>query len=244
MSDYLTKILKDKEQEVLSLPPPITLKEALRKPHLSVIAEIKRRSPSKGILNSSIDPVSLAKQYVAGGAAAISVLTDEKHFGGSLHDLKAVIEACPGVPVLRKEFIIDKKQIYQTARAGAHAVLLIAAALKERLAEFVHEAKQYGIETLIEVHDLNELTLAHLAGAEIIGVNNRNLTTFEVSLQTSIALAPHFSPSVISVAESGIFNGLEANKIRKAGFDAILVGEALVKAPNPLSLLKELQNDH
>src|SRR5690348_6737238 len=129
MFDYLMEILNSKQQEILTLPSPIRFKQALQNSGLSVIAEIKRKSPSKGILNSSMDPVLLAKEFVAGGAAAISVVTDEKHFGGSLHDLKAIIEACPGIPVLRKDFIIDVKQIYQTARSGAHAILLIAAVL-------------------------------------------------------------------------------------------------------------------
>lgn len=242
MSNYLNIILKTKEQEVLKLPAPMTLKEALSKPGLSVIAEIKRKSPSRGFLNSAIDPVFLAKQYVEGGADAISVITDEQHFGGSLRDLKAVIEACPGVPVLRKDFIIDSKQIYETARAGAHAVLLIAAALGDSLPEFIREAKKYAIETLVEVHDIHELHLAKEAGAEIIGVNNRNLRTFEISLETSLVLAPHFSPSVISVAESGILNRSDADQMLQAGYNAILVGEALVKAPNPQGLLKEFKN--
>ena len=242
MFDYLMEILNSKQQEILTLPSPIRFKQALQNGGLSVIAEIKRKSPSKGVLNSSIDPVLLAKEYVAGGAAAISVLTDETHFGGSLHDLKAIIEACPGIPVLRKDFIIDVKQIYQTARAGAHAVLLIAAVLNDRLPEFVRIAKSYGLETLVEVHDVHELNLAHIAGAEIIGVNNRNLTTFEVSLETSIELASHFSPSIVKVAESGILDVSHASQMRKAGYDAILVGEILVKADHPRTLIEELKN--
>lgn len=244
MIDYLMTILNSKQQEILTLPPPVRFKQALQSSHLSVIAEIKRKSPSKGIFNLSIDPVRLAKEYVAGGAAAISVLTDETHFGGSLHDLKAIIEACPGIPVLRKDFIIDAKQIYQTARAGAHAVLLIAAVLNDRLPEFVRIAKNYGLEALVEVHDVHELNLAHIAGAEIIGVNNRNLSTFEVSLETSIELASHFSPSIIKVTESGILNVSDASQMRKAGYDAILVGELLVKADNPRTLIEELKNVH
>jgi indole-3-glycerol phosphate synthase len=244
MFDYLIEILNSKRQEILTLPSPIRFKQALQKSGLSVIAEIKRKSPSKGVLNSSIDPVMLAKEYVAGGAAAISVLTDEKYFGGSLHDLKAVIEACPGIPVLRKDFIIDVKQIYQTARAGAHAVLLIASVLNDRLTEFVRIAKDYGLETLVEVHDVHELNLAHIAGAEIIGVNNRNLTTFEVSLNTAIGLASHFSPSIVKVTESGILNVSHASQMHKAGYDAILVGEMLVKADNPRTLIEELKNVH
>ncbi len=244
MPDFLTEILERKKREVEELPQPVSFKEALKRNPLSVIAEIKRKSPSKGTLNLSIDPVELSKKYVAGGAAAISVLTDEEGFGGKLQDLRAVVVANPGIPVLRKDFIIDIRQIYETARAGAHAVLLIAAALGERLPEFVKAVKSYGLEALVEVHDLNELQLAHISGATIIGVNNRNLSTFEVSLETAEALAPHFSADIVKVAESGIENARDAARMRKAGYDAILVGEALVKANDPQSLIKELHHAH
>ncbi len=244
MLNYLREILKQKQQEVLNLPAPIRLKQALQKDGLCVIAEIKRKSPSKGILNSFIDPALLAKQYVAGGAAAISVLTDGEHFGGSLQDLKVVIDACPGIPVLRKDFIIDPKQLYETARAGAHAVLLIAAVLNDRLPEFVRIAKSYGLETLVEVHDIHELNLAHVSGAQIIGVNNRHLSTFNVSLETAIKLAPHCAKGIVKVAESGIFNAGHSSQMRKAGYDAILVGEALVKAHDPRALIEELRHAH
>ena len=242
MPNYLTDILNHKRSEILRLPEPISLKQSLRKSHFSVIAEIKRRSPSKGTLNASLDPVLLAKQYAFGGASAISVLTDEKYFGGSLQDLKAIIEACPGIPVLRKDFIIDFKQLYETARAGAHAVLLIVAALSNRLSEFIRIAKQYGLETLVEVHDIDELKTAQDAGAEIIGVNNRNLLTFEVNLEIAVTLAPHFSSSIIKVAESGILHQTHAMQMRKAGYDAILVGEALVKTPHPKTFIEELKS--
>jgi indole-3-glycerol phosphate synthase len=241
MSNYLAKILEDKRREIITLPTPVSLKQVLKQKNLSVIAEIKRRSPSKGILHSTLNPAVLAKQYVAGGAAAISVLTDA-HFGGSLQDLKTVIEACPGMPVLRKDFIIDEKQLYETARSGAHAVLLIAAVLQEQLSAFVQLAKSYGLETLVEVHNLDELKLAERAGAEIIGVNHRNLTTFEVSLDTS--LVSHFAPTVVKVAESGIFTATQASLMRRAGYDAILVGEALVKAEDPKHLLQEFCHAH
>jgi indole-3-glycerol phosphate synthase len=242
MPNFLTEILKRKKEEIADLPQPIGFKEALRKKGLSVIAEIKRISPSKGILKAMIDPVLLAKQYVAGGASAISVLTDEKHFGVSLRDLKAVIEACPGIPMLRKDFIIDLRQLYETARSGAQAVLLIAAVLNDRLPEFVRVAEHYGLETLVEVHDVDELHLAMAAGAEIIGVNNRNLSTFDVSLETALILAPHFSPSIVKVAESGISNADHAAQMQRAGYDAILVGEALVKTDDPVALIEELRN--
>lgn len=241
MPNYLTEILQRKQREVEKLVEPIRFEEALHKKSLSVIAEIKRKSPSKGVLNPHIDPAALARQYVAGGASAISVLTDEEGFGGTLEDLKAVVAACPGIPVLRKDFIIDVKQLYETARAGAHAVLLIVAALKKRLPEFILAAKMYGLETLVEVHDLDELKLAQEAGSRIIGVNNRNLATFEISLETAKSLSTHFLPLIIKVAESGIENSEHAAMMRAAGYNAILVGEALVKSADPKSLIEELR---
>ncbi|MBS0604152.1 MAG: indole-3-glycerol-phosphate synthase [Verrucomicrobia bacterium] len=244
MPDFLTDILNRKKQEIKRLPDPMSFSEVLKQGRLAVIAEIKRKSPSKGILNGEINPAALARSYVEGGAAAISVLTDEEGFGGTLQDLKSVVEACPGTPVLRKDFIIDLKQLYETARVGAHAVLLIAAVLKDRLPEFVRIARNYGLETLVEVHDINELHLAHIAGAKIIGVNNRNLMTFQVSLSVAESLAPHFSPSVIKVAESGIENSAHAAQMRRVGYDAILVGEALVKHSSPKDLIKEFCHAH
>ncbi|SRR5581483_2349078 len=244
MSNFLAEILKRKQREVESLVSPVRFEEALKKEGLSVIAEIKRKSPSKGVLNSAIDPVELAKKYVAGGASAISVLTDEEGFGGKLEDLKAVIAACPGIPVLRKDFIIDLKQLDETARAGAHAVLLIVAALGEKLSEFIQAAKNYGLETLVEVHDLDELKLAQKAGSAIIGVNNRNLSTFKVSLETAKNLSSHFLPHVIKVAESGIENQEDAAVMRKAGYDAVLVGESLVKSLHPEALIEEMRHAH
>lgn len=244
MSNFLAEILKRKQREVESLVEPIRFADALKKEGLSVIAEIKRKSPSKGVLNADIDPVALAKKYVAGGASAISVLTDEEGFGGTLDDLKAVVAACPGIPVLRKDFIIDEKQLYETARAGAHAVLLIVAALGERLPQFLEAAKHYGLETLVEVHDLDELKLAQKAGSAIIGVNNRHLSTFEVSLETATNLSSHFLPHVVKVAESGVENQEDVMAMRKAGYDAVLVGESLVKSLDPQSFIQEMRHAH
>ncbi len=238
MSDYLASILERKKHEVAKLPLPMTFKRALQQSHLAVIAEIKRSSPSKGALSLSLDPVQLAKQYIAGGAAAISVLTDEA-FGGSLDDLRAVVTACPGIPILRKDFIIDEKQLYETARAGAQAVLLIVAVLQERLKEFISIARNVGLETLVEVHTEVELVFAQQAGAEIIGINNRDLTTFVVSLETTCRLAPQILPAIVTVAESGIHTRADAEKMRTAGCDAILVGEALVKSDHPEQLIRE-----
>lgn len=244
MSNYLSKIIQRKRVEIAELPHPISFKEQLKQNQLAVIAEIKRKSPAKGELNLALDPVQLAKQYAAGKAAAISVLTDSTSFGGSLRDLQAVVEACPGTAILRKDFIIDVKQLYETARTGAHAVLLIANVLKERLPEFVQMAKRFGLETLVEVHDIDELQLAQTSGADVIGVNNRNLSTFVVSLETSLSLAPHFSPAIVKVAESGIESVEHAALMRRAGYDAILVGEALVTASDPKQLIEEMRHAH
>jgi indole-3-glycerol phosphate synthase len=237
MANYLADIIKRKKREAMALPQPILLKEALKQNCCAIIAEIKRRSPSKGLLNPLLDPVEQAQRYVLGGAAAISVLTDAS-FEGSLEDLRAVVQACPGTPILRKDFILDVKQLYETARAGAHAVLLIAKVLQQRLPEFIGLARSFGLETLVEVHDLQELLLVQQAGAQIIGVNNRDLSTFQVSLETALTLAPHCCPSIIKVAESGIEHPEHVALMRRAGYDAVLIGEALVKAQDPVALLK------
>jgi indole-3-glycerol phosphate synthase len=242
MSDFLKEIVARKKREVEKLPTPKNFAEVLNQGGLSVIAEIKRKSPSKGVLNGILDPVELAKKYVAGGASALSVLTDQEGFGGTLEDLRAVIAACPGIPVLRKDFILDVRQIDETARAGAHAVLLIVAVLGERLAEFVQTVRAYGMQALVEVHDLEELRLAQAAKATLIGVNNRNLSTFEVSLSIAETLAPHFSSGIIKVAESGIQGASDALRMQRAGYDAVLVGEALVKVEDPGRLIQEFKN--
>ncbi len=240
MSDFLKAILERKQKEVEGLPFPTCFSKALGSQAFSVIAEIKRKSPSKGVLNPAVDPVELAKKYVAGGASAISVLTDGEGFGGDLQDLLAVVHACPGVPVLRKDFIIDPRQIYETARFGAHAVLLIAAVLKDRLPQFVEAALEHGLEPLVEVHNPNELELAQTSRAKIIGVNHRNLSTFTLDLQLAEDLSPQFSSGIIKVAESGIRNAEDALRMRRAGYNAVLVGEALVRSSDPKCLIEEM----
>lgn len=214
---------------------------ALRKPPgcLAVIGEIKRRSPSKGLISDIKDPALLSRHYNEAGAAAISVLTDGPGFGGSMADLEAVVKEqarkkgqFPGPSVvLRKEFIIDPVQIAEAAVAGAHAVLLIVAALGEaRTGELLAETHRLGLDAIVEVHDEPELAAAVAVGAEIIGVNNRDLRTFEVSLQTAERLRAGIPEGVLAVAESGIEECLDAWRVRDMGYSAILVGEALVKA--------------
>lgn len=211
----------------------------LPKGSLTVIAEIKRRSPSKGHIGYIKDPSNLSRIYHEGGAGAISVLTDMEGFGGSMEDLKAVVSAqgafkgdYPGpCPVLRKEFIIDEVQIAEAAQGGASAILLIIAALgKERTKELLEVTHAYGLDALVEVHNEKELDIAIEIGSEIIGVNNRDLRTFEVSLDNSFNLVDKIPGNVVKVAESGIGNCVDVWKLRDAGFNAVLVGETLVTA--------------
>ncbi len=204
-----------------------------------MIAEIKRKSPAKGNLAPIADPVLLASRYVAAGASAFSVLTDGQDFGGSLEDLQQIAKAFPEMPILRKDFIVDVKQIKETVRAGASAILLIVAVLGEKLPEMIASAIAYGLDPLVEVHDRKELEMALAAGAEIIGVNNRNLATFQIDLAVAEELATHIPPTLIRIAESGVRTATDAQRMRRAGYDAILVGEALVTASDPKELLEE-----
>lgn len=239
MSGYLEAIIARKKDEVKDLQQPKRLEEVLRGEQLAVIAEIKRKSPSKGTLSPITDPVALARQYIEAGAEVLSILTDGEGFGGSLADLQMVANAFPAVPILRKDFIVDIRQVKQTARSGATAILLIVSALQEKLPDFLEEAKRYQLDPVVEVHDLKELELALKSGSTIIGVNNRNLSSFQVDLETSVQLAAHIPQHCIKIAESGIRSATDAEKMRQAGFDAVLVGEALVTALDPKKLVEE-----
>jgi anthranilate phosphoribosyltransferase len=213
--------------------------KALKQPGLSIIAEIKRHSPSRGDLRKIAHPDQLATEYDEGGAVAISVLTDTTQFHGSIEDLEQVSKAV-NIPTLRKDFIIHPLQIAEAAVAGAAAILLIARLLKTDLKRFINEAAQLGLEALVEIHDQADLELAIAAGAQIIGINHRNLETFEIDLNISEHLRPLIPAHVITVAESGIFTSEQAQKMQELGYDAILVGEALVRSDNPSDLLKQL----
>jgi len=206
----------------------------------SIIAEIKKASPSKGILSDVFDPAAIAQMYQQGGAAALSVLTDEKHFQGSLPDLEAARSAVH-LPVLRKDFTIDPYHVHQAAAHSADAILLIAAILSEReMRDFRELAERYGMAALVEVHDPEELEPAIASGARIIGVNNRNLHTFEVSLETSIRLAEKIPSGVVRVAESGIHSPRDLQKLRAAGYQAFLVGEHLMRSGDPAAEIQAL----
>jgi indole-3-glycerol phosphate synthase len=211
---------------------------------LAVIAEIKKASPSKGLIRADFDPAWLASRYRAGGAAALSVLTDEPYFQGSLRNLELASAAAP-LPCLRKDFMIDEYQIVEARAHRADAILLIAAALKAaELKRFAQVAHALELDVLVEVHTADELTrvLETLGetGADAIGVNNRDLRSFEVSLETSLALVERIPASVIRVTESGIFTPADLARLRSAGFHAFLIGESLMRQPDPGKALAEL----
>jgi indole-3-glycerol phosphate synthase len=210
-----------------------------RKP--AILAEIKQASPSKGVLTGSFDPASLAKTYASGGAAALSVLTDGEFFRGSLRDLELAREAVEA-PVLRKDFTIDEFHVVEAAAHGADAILLIAALLDEAtLRRFREMAAGLGMAALVEAHNRDEVSAAVASGAEIIGVNNRNLHTFQVTLETSLCLADKIPASAVRVSESGIHSSADVRKLAAAGFNAFLVGEHLMKSADPAAALRELQ---
>jgi len=207
---------------------------------VSLIAEVKRASPSKGTIKADLDPVSQARAYVAAGAAAVSVLTDEKYFRGSLDDLVAVRAGVTG-PLLRKEFIVDEYQLWESRLAGADAVLLIVAALDgQALSDLAQAAKGIGLGTLVEVHTAEELDRALTLDARVIGVNNRDLQSLETSLAPSLSLLPRIPPGQVSVSESGIATGADVERVVAAGARAILVGEGLVRAADVRAKVREL----
>jgi indole-3-glycerol phosphate synthase len=214
---------------------------ALAGPGLSVIAEVKRRSPSRGVLAAGLDAVEQARIYEAAGATAVSVLTEPRHFDGSLADLTAVREAV-SIPVMRKDFLLEPEQIWEARAAGADAVLLIVAALEDRLlARMIAAARLAGVDALVEVHNRVEAERTRACGATLVGVNNRDLATFATTLATAEALAPDVCRSgIVAVAESGIHTSSDADRMAKAGYQAILVGEALVVADDPSAALARL----
>lgn len=209
---------------------------------LAVIAEVKRRSPSKGPLALDLDPGSLARSYQCGGAACLSVLTDERWFGGSAADLTEARQACD-LPVLRKDFTVDVRDVVDARLMGADAVLLIVAVLDdELLARCLDLAASLGLAALVEVHDAAELARAAALGATLIGVNQRDLTTFEVDRGLAARLHELMGPGTVSVAESGVRGAEDAVALAAAGYDAVLVGETLVTSPDPGAAVVDLRN--
>jgi indole-3-glycerol phosphate synthase len=215
---------------------------ALRGSTPAIIAEIKQASPSKGVLVENFDPVSTARAYQKGGAAALSVLTDSRFFCGSLDDLETARGAVT-VPVLRKDFTTSEYHVVEAAAHGADAILLIAAILDEAtLRRFREMASSYGMAAIVEVHDGEELDKALGSGARIIGVNNRNLRTFETKLETSIELAERIPGDVLKVAESGIDKSEDVKRLQEAGYKAFLVGEHLMRSADPAEALMRLRS--
>lgn len=216
--------------------------KGLRTGALEVIAEVKRASPSKGRIADIAEPVDLARAYGAGGAAAISVLTEPRHFLGTPDDLRAVA-AASGVPTLRKDFLIDPYMVWEARLWGASACLLIVALLPrvEDLAPLLDEARRAGLDVLVETHDEEELAVAIDAGSDIIGVNHRNLHTFEMDMGLFERLRSRIPSNAIAVAESGIFDRATAERMRNAGADAILVGEHLARSADPEAAVRDLR---
>lgn len=245
---FLDDVLAVKRLEVEVLrenPPeiadssPAGFAHALRAPGLSVIAEIKRRSPSKGVIAPGLDAAKTAQAYARGGAAAISCLTDQEFFGAQLDDLRLARSA--SLPVLRKDFLIDELQIDQSSSMGASAVLLIVRILEPaRLQVLLQHAQSLGLDALVEVHDEEEIDRALLAGASIIGVNNRDLGTLVVDPGLAHRLRPRIPEDVLSVAESGVKTRDDVKRIEDAGFDAVLIGETLATSSDPTAKLREL----
>jgi indole-3-glycerol phosphate synthase len=221
---------------------PHAFRDALAEPGIVIIAEHKRRSPSAGEIRPGCSVAEIARAYELGGAAAISVLTEEHHFGGSLEDLREARAACR-LPLLRKDFIIDSYQLVEASSAGASAVLLIVAALQPALLRALHaEAAELGLDVLVEVHDQAELAVALELGAEIIGVNNRDLRDFSVDLERTFELLETIGPGKIVVAESGIHSAAQLARLDDAGVHAALIGERLMRAPDPATALAELRS--
>jgi len=220
--------------------PQLTLKQALSRPTVGIIAEVKRKSPSKGWIAQGLSAVEQAHAYADGGAAAISVLTEPNHFDGSIEDLVAVIEDID-VPVLKKDFHVDPIQIVEARARGATAVLLIVRALSPlQLKAMIDAAAQYQVETLVEVRDEIELNRALDAGAEIIGINNRDLETLLIDPATSQRLLPRIPSGIVAVAESGISSVADVERLAVLGVDAVLVGSSLSSAPDPEALVRQL----
>jgi indole-3-glycerol phosphate synthase len=234
--------LDDLIARVAGMPAALDPLPALVAPGLSVIAEVKRASPSKGALADIADPAALAQEYAAGGAAAISVLTEQRRFGGSLADLAAVRSAV-ATPLLRKDFVVTDYQLWEGRAAGADLALLIVAALTQpELTAFLALGEELGITCLVEAHTTQEVRRALGAGAKLVGVNNRNLKTLEVDLSHFEEMAETIGDAAVKVAESGILSVEDAVRMRSAGADAVLVGELLVRHGDPRAAVTALRS--
>jgi len=235
--------LSEMERHAKATALPLNLSGALLGPGVRLIAEAKKASPSRGLLSPSYDPAALARTYAENGAAAISVLTEADHFQGSLEHLALVKEAvrAAGLPVLRKDFIFDPYQVYEARACGADALLFIVAMLSAaQLKELMNVAQSIWLQALVEVHSETELEAALKAGAEIIGINHRDLKTFQMDMGLAERLRPLISKGKVVVAESGIHSREDVARMKRAGVNAVLVGEALVTAPDVAAKVREL----
>ena len=235
--------VEELEQRLQDQPEPLDFADVLSGSRVKVIAEVKRASPSRGVLRENLDVEWLAGLYVENGAAAISVLTNRDHFYGSLDDMEAAgsIAHDSDIPVLRKEFIYDPYQVVEARAHGADAILLIATMLRpDQLARLKQQAEELGMQCLVEVHDEDELAVAVEAEAKIIGINNRDLRTFHTTLDTTFELADQIPSDCILVSESGLRTPEDIDRVREAGASAVLIGDALVTAPDPGAKLREL----
>jgi len=232
------------EDELAQAPPPRDFAAALTAPGgIKIIAEIKRASPSAGVIRADLSPAEIAREYTRGGATALSVLTEPRHFRGSLADLSGVRTATH-LPLLRKDFLFCRYQMLEARAAGADAVLLIVAMLsRAELRDLLAVAAELGLAALVEVHTAREVKTALEAGARIIGINNRNLRTMRVDTQTALRLRRRLGPGIIAVAESGIRNRTDVRRLQEAGFHAVLVGEALMRSADPGAAVAALLND-
>lgn len=222
-------------------PPPRDFAAAIAGPPVRIIAEVKRASPSAGSIRQDADPAMTARLYEAAGAAAVSVLTDRRYFSGSPDDLRAVRQAV-GLPVLRKDFVVDPYQVYEARAIGADAVLLIAGAVPAaELAALGRLAAELGMTALFEIHTENHLEDALAAGARVIGINNRNLSTLEIDLETTPRLRPRIPAGLLVVSESGIETPADVEHVCRTGIHAILVGTALMASPDPGARLRALR---
>jgi len=234
--------LKELQTVALEQPSPLDFASALHGNHISLIAEVKKASPSRGIIRSDFNPVAIAQTYAANGAAAISVLTEARYFQGSLNHLRDIRKALGNrLPLLRKDFLCDPYQVYESRAYGADSVLLIVAILTpEKLKELLGLSHELGMSCLAEVHNEAELEIALKGGARIIGINNRDLTTLTVDLTTTERLRPLIPKDRTVVSESGIKDRSDMEKLKKWGVDAVLIGESLMSAPNIATKMKEL----
>jgi len=236
--------LEDLKGKVRDLANPQDMLKALQNPPASyaVIAEIKKKSPSKGVLKEDFDPLKIARDYESHGATALSVLTDEHFFGGHLDHLRQV-RAEVKLPLLRKDFIWDAYQVYAAREAGADAILLIAAMLeRSQIVDLQGLGQDLGMSVLLEVHNLSEAETAHAVQAKLVGINNRDLQTFQVDVKTTDALLPHLPQDSLKVSESGLDSGQVLSRLKNIGVGAFLIGEAFMKASSPGEALQKLLN--